>query len=540
MGFSSLPGMPKLTFATFSRTPFAEGKSPPRKRRLLFSRFLVGGTILGASIGLTWLAIWIDWTKWIISRCQSQLPTLPPEEAIQVLHQLAPHTPASIPLLVEGLCDPRLEVAEAAKKQLQYLLQQAENQSWHQVCETLSVLADALASHAKNLPPHSWQTARQLAEWVLAWHPPEGSPERLQMIRACEKVLRDLEQLGRGFQGGAGLSFSQQKPPESGGSENPAGRKDLLNPLEGFRWPGGGLPVERLSGEEVRSLPSGGGQNLQVPDQQPHQRPLHTMPSGPSFGSGPILRIREPSELGDFPQGSGHNTSSTGGETLDSSKPRLNRSVRLSDLGGGEKWGAEIAAIGGQTPSASGPGQPSPLKQEDGQTGSSSHGSEHPSGNHYSDSLATPAWSNRASVLLDGNGSVAPEELREKDVRELLRLLGASAGPEQKVVQAELARRGLGQVSIPLAQQLSDPNPQVRLEVVRRLPSLLGVEPVAWLFWLCRDPDPEVRSAAITLLATTKDPAILHELERVLSEQPEEALRRQTERLRSIAQPLLR
>jgi hypothetical protein len=122
-------------------------------------------------------------------------------------------------------------------------------------------------------------------------------------------------------------------------------------------------------------------------------------------------------------------------------------------------------------------------------------------------------------------GPVAPHDPRVElpglaDIRVMERL----ASNDPRVVQAataELQRRGFQSPELKLARQLVDPDPEVRLELVDALPQMPGIDARRWLLWLCRDRDPLVRKAAVTVVGTTNDPSIrgaLLELERVESD----------------------
>jgi hypothetical protein len=63
------------------------------------------------------------------------------------------------------------------------------------------------------------------------------------------------------------------------------------------------------------------------------------------------------------------------------------------------------------------------------------------------------------------------------------------------------------------------------------LPLVKSVDAVRWLLCLARDENADVRLLAITLLATTGDPALLAEVERIAREDADSRVRRQAERL---------
>jgi hypothetical protein len=90
----------------------------------------------------------------------------------------------------------------------------------------------------------------------------------------------------------------------------------------------------------------------------------------------------------------------------------------------------------------------------------------------------------------------------------------------------ELYRRGFQTKHLRLAELLADPDPNVRLELVHSLPQMSGIDSRPWLLWLSRDESPAVRKAAIAVIATSSDAALLQrvrELER--EETDDEVLR---------------
>jgi HEAT repeat protein len=97
--------------------------------------------------------------------------------------------------------------------------------------------------------------------------------------------------------------------------------------------------------------------------------------------------------------------------------------------------------------------------------------------------------------------------------------------------EAELIRRGFTKMQLDLARRLFDPNPEVRKRLVQELPGLQGVDAVPWLMELCRDAETEVRLAAIAFLATSSDPAVLDEVERMAGRDSDSGIRRIADRI---------
>lgn len=136
-------------------------------------------------------------------------------------------------------------------------------------------------------------------------------------------------------------------------------------------------------------------------------------------------------------------------------------------------------------------------------------------------SPATPS----APVDANANGVAnQPYRLGESDV----------ADTPKPLSSAESAGNGRGLIAA-ISRRLADPDPAVRKELAEALPSLSGVDAVPWLLQLARDKDPEVRLTAITLLATTGDPALLARLRAQALEDSDPRIRTQAERLSGVS-----
>ncbi len=117
----------------------------------------------------------------------------------------------------------------------------------------------------------------------------------------------------------------------------------------------------------------------------------------------------------------------------------------------------------------------------------------------------------------------------ETDV--LMRWLLADDAAVVSRAEAELRRRGFTDIQLKLARCLFNPDPAVRIELARTLPKLTTIDPVPWLLWLSRDPHIEVRLAAISLMATTGDPALLTRIRQMAREDADAAVQQVARRL---------
>ncbi len=125
-----------------------------------------------------------------------------------------------------------------------------------------------------------------------------------------------------------------------------------------------------------------------------------------------------------------------------------------------------------------------------------------------------------------------PEDLKQVDTLDLMKRLQTAGGDNLARTRAELAARGFSEVHQELAKRLLDPAPGVRLDLARRLPGLGSVDAEPWLLWLCEDKDAEVRAAAMGLLATTGDPALVRRVQRMAEGDADPRIRRQAEQIR--------
>lgn len=117
---------------------------------------------------------------------------------------------------------------------------------------------------------------------------------------------------------------------------------------------------------------------------------------------------------------------------------------------------------------------------------------------------SAPRWEavpSDSSKVAPSPTAVLPKAWSEMSESQLLDALREGSG-NAPTIEAELRRMGFEDRHLALARHLTSPRVAERLEWTGRLPSLPEIEADAWLAWLCRDPAPEVRWSAVTLLAT--------------------------------------
>jgi hypothetical protein len=100
-----------------------------------------------------------------------------------------------------------------------------------------------------------------------------------------------------------------------------------------------------------------------------------------------------------------------------------------------------------------------------------------------------------------------------------------------RLAREELTHRGFQQVHLRLAERLVDPDAEVRLQLVRSLPELAGIDSRPWLVWLSGDPAPQVRKAAIAVIGTSSDPTLRERLREIEREEADDEILRLVRRI---------
>jgi hypothetical protein len=115
-------------------------------------------------------------------------------------------------------------------------------------------------------------------------------------------------------------------------------------------------------------------------------------------------------------------------------------------------------------------------------------------------------------------------------LRELMRCLDASDPSLTAGAQKELQRRGIAGPLADFARLAGATDPEIRRAFVESLPRLSGVDARPWLLELSYDDDPRVRTAAVTLMATSGDIELLKRVQQVALEDPDDHARSQAEK----------
>ncbi|MBI3465535.1 MAG: HEAT repeat domain-containing protein [Planctomycetes bacterium] len=101
---------------------------------------------------------------------------------------------------------------------------------------------------------------------------------------------------------------------------------------------------------------------------------------------------------------------------------------------------------------------------------------------------------------------------RDGSMPALIRDLRSSDPERAADAERTLKRRGLSPLELELARRLTDPDVQSRERLAYALPSLAGIDARSWLTWLSRDPHPQVRRAAYSVMATVPDPELFQQI----------------------------
>jgi hypothetical protein len=109
--------------------------------------------------------------------------------------------------------------------------------------------------------------------------------------------------------------------------------------------------------------------------------------------------------------------------------------------------------------------------------------------------------------------AIPTDPLKGVETLDVMRRLAGEDSQAAAQARTELLRRGFSEVDLELARQLVSPDREVRKHLARSVPRLQSVDAVPWLWTLATDEDADVRMTAITMLATTGDPALLDRVE---------------------------
>jgi hypothetical protein len=117
-------------------------------------------------------------------------------------------------------------------------------------------------------------------------------------------------------------------------------------------------------------------------------------------------------------------------------------------------------------------------------------------------------------ALPEASGESPEKPLDESDVLTIMRRLHDPSPRMVAAAEAELASLGFGSAEMELARAVTDADAKVRRDCVDRLGTIPNLNAKPWLLWLSQDQDVLVRLAALTWMATSRDPDLLRVVER--------------------------
>lgn len=423
--------------------------------------------LLGAAYGLRESA-----TAWLAQHWQGEMDIADEARAVALVARVDGLGEAGLPVLVQSLDSSRECVARAARQTLSARLDEWKWLDAKEASPKLARLAASLAAEVESLGPEARLDAAGLAVRIL--HRPLDAKvvDRREVVAACEEVLLAARaarpDLAR-RRGGASDGLVEG-PAMGGAAASSAGD---LGERNGAEPRGPSIP-------ELAALPGGNLPDAPLADDGPD-----AMPGSPRASAGTV-----PQE----PQ-------------------RLDRPL-----------GAQPLEPRGQPPrllsNSASPGRPL------GKSPSPTAGDRSPGGTATSpEGVASDRGGVNKPLSLE-EPRASSSGLAAAKTLDLIRGLGDGEAFSAAAAQAELARRGFGEVELAVGRQLFDPDPEVRKRLARTLPAMRSIRAEPWLLWLAEDANAEVREAAVGLLATSNDPALLAQVEQLAQADADARVRR--------------
>ena len=427
-----------------------------------------------------------------VEHFQRQIETAEEDQVPQLLARLCSLGAPGVRALVSNLNSSRECVALSARWLLLEQLARWRNQTAPEAVRCQLVLAEALCESAPQFDAIGKQSAEQLAVRMLLDLPEADTAQRQQLIERCRRVLEAV--------GAADTAIRRQSlpnwdvAPPVGGSDVPVARStqnrtEQTSPPSSF--PSGGTTARVIgpgaNPAELARLPGGG----LTPPIGPTNLPNHQFAAD---GSGGEAVFNGGQAGGTLTEGS----SSTGGpQRAANGLDELLPPQRLPSTS--------------QRPKAI----PKTKTEPPVEVGEGVHRLGDAGGDDDGAVQEVPQSANGGAPLrpISHADEAASRSARQQSPRPNLN------AAEMDLVEMEIARR------------LADPDPQVRKQLVRVLPQLRAVDPTAWLLRLCEDGDAEVRLEAMTLLATSGNPALLAKVRKLAWQDSNPRIRQLAEQL---------
>jgi hypothetical protein len=125
-----------------------------------------------------------------------------------------------------------------------------------------------------------------------------------------------------------------------------------------------------------------------------------------------------------------------------------------------------------------------------------------------SDNAATPVAPVSESEETS-DADMSPASPTQVESRVLLERWLVQTGSHQLEIERELQRRGFGNLRSDIVRLGLTGDRGARVQLVHDLPAIRGLGARAWLMLLAEDDDPEVRQAAVGVMATSRDAELL-------------------------------
>ncbi|MFV2070650.1 MAG: HEAT repeat domain-containing protein [Pirellulales bacterium] len=450
----------------------------------------VGGAprvaVISTTVLLVLLRVWGSWPwqqRLLVDQWNEQIQRLPDEDVPAAIDRLSGTGAVAIGVLVDAIGSDRQVVANAACRALIAIVEEAgevkgdRGHSMDNREETLAAIARVLAGSVSSYGPAGRSHAARIAHRLLIRSFDRNERDGLTLIADCETIL-DVAARG-------------QEPVQAVGNEiGPDGGRSRSGPFSPERKGRRPATVEAPPAHEFSA------QSAEFLAELPWSSEVETSHS--------ISTTAERAAIASQGQ-------TTGNEAA--AEP----SAQVARLAGTE------SAVSSHTLAL--PGRlkvPTDAKRLP------------RSGQHRSQAVRPASAETGADgEVREGSRPGATLDrgnLASVSTRELIRSL---VGSQHEAVraEAELTNRGFAARQIEVARRLADPDPAVRRRLVEQIVRLAGIDPRRWLLWLSEDEQPDVRLAALTLMATSTDPRLLHRVEQAAARDPDSRIQRLADRL---------
>jgi len=502
---------------------------------------LILGLLLGAVLSMLALAARAPLMRWAADQWHARIARAPDESAGTLAAELARFEEAGIEQLVAAVGSQREPVAAAAEQAIWNKFEAWEELGPEAAQARLAGLAEALSAHVERFDARGRRAAARLADEILRWLPGRSSNRRLRIVAHCDHVLETAwsepldgpesegppttaetteDDAGQGPEMGTRRSTASlptargsragREPTASNGETGPGSAPLEVDPLD----------VDPLDVDPTEVLPPLAGGELPI-------QSLDELLDRQSGGLIPLVSDRRGSgspgnrHPRKFPPPDGHPRAPDSREWSDGTDPAEDHPPGRIEPGtlepGINRAPRNVRPLrsDADTSSTNQPRLPRGPREELEQLPAE------PTSLERTDAADSPA----------GTATEMDHQMRRLEPVPLMQCLRAEDPRTARRAERELVRRGFTPVQLELAGRLTHPDPATRIELARMLPRLTTVNPVPWLLWLSEDKHPEVRLAAVSLMATTGDPDLLDRVEQLAREDRDAAVQRVAEQL---------